>query len=63
MALQVIVRQLVTDMLQTELHPVLQQHAAQQSELQATLAPPAPTNGSGASTASAAPPGPGMGMV
>jgi uncharacterized protein YaaN involved in tellurite resistance len=63
LALQVVVRQMVSDMLQTELHPQLQQHAAQQSELQATLAPPAPTNGSGASTASAAPPGPGMGMV
>jgi len=63
LALQVVVRQMVQDMLQTELHPQLQQHAAQQSELQATMAPPAPTNGSGATAASAAPPGPGMGMA
>jgi hypothetical protein len=63
LALQVVVRQMVQDMLATELHPQLQQHAAQQSELQATLAPPAPTNGSGAPAPSAAPPGPGMGMV
>ena len=63
LALQVVVRQMVQDMLQTELHPQLQQHAAQQSELQAAMMPPAPTNGSGASTAPAAPVGPGMGMA
>ena len=42
LALQVIVRQMVQDMLQTELHPQLQQHAANEAELQQTLAPPEP---------------------
>ena len=45
LSLQVVVRQMVQDMLQTELHPVLQQHAANESELQQTLAPPVPVNG------------------
>lgn len=40
LALQTVVRQLVQDMLATELHPVLQRHAEQESELQATMAPP-----------------------
>jgi hypothetical protein len=45
MSLQVIVRQMVQDMLQTELHPVLQQHAAIESGLQQQMAPPPPANG------------------
>jgi hypothetical protein len=57
MALQVIVRQLVADMLQTELHPVLQQHAQQESELQGMVAPPLPPDAAGA------PPGPGNGQM
>jgi hypothetical protein len=52
LSLQVIVRQMVSDMLATELHPVLQQHAARESELQATLAPPVPVNGEAAATPS-----------
>jgi hypothetical protein len=52
-ALQLVVRQLVQDMLATELHPMLQQHAAQESELQATMAPP-PTNGAGNGSAAPA---------
>jgi hypothetical protein len=54
-ALQVVVRQLVSDMLQTELHPVLQQHAANESELQQTLAPPVPVNGTANGAASGGP--------
>ncbi len=42
LALQVIVRQMVQDMLQTELHPQLQAHAANEAELQATMMPPEP---------------------
>jgi hypothetical protein len=42
-ALQMIVRQMVADMLGTEIvHPQLQQHAADEAELQQTLAPPQP---------------------
>jgi hypothetical protein len=52
-ALQLVVRQMVQDMLATELHPMLQQHAAQESELQATMAPP-PTNGAGNGSAAPA---------
>jgi hypothetical protein len=57
MALQLIVRQLVTDMLQhDDIHPALQDHAARESELQATMAPPVPMNGeSGAAPPGAAP--------
>jgi hypothetical protein len=40
LALQLVVRNLVRDMLQTELHPVLQQHAAQEGALQASMLPP-----------------------
>jgi hypothetical protein len=60
LSLQVIVRQMVSDMLQTELHPVLQQHAAQQSELQATMAPPVPPNGDGSATPPTTAPAPAM---
>jgi hypothetical protein len=41
-ALQLVVRQLVTDMLQTELHPQLMAHAQNQADIQQTLAPPQP---------------------
>ena len=46
LALQAVVRQLVADMLQTELHPVLQQHAAQEGALQASMLPPEPVEAS-----------------
>jgi hypothetical protein len=55
LSLQVVVRQMVQDMLQTELHPVLQQHAANESELQQTLAPPVPVNGTANGAASGGP--------
>jgi hypothetical protein len=42
MSLQVVVRQMVQDMLATELHPVLQRHAEIESGLQQTMAPPMP---------------------
>jgi hypothetical protein len=54
MALQLVVRQMVSDMLATELHPMLQQHAAQESELQATVAPPMQPNGGNGSAPPAA---------
>jgi hypothetical protein len=57
LALQVIVRGLVRDMLQTEIHPVLQQHAAQEGELQSAINPMPPQTG----TNGAAPPGPAPG--
>jgi hypothetical protein len=60
-ALQLVVRQMVADMLATELHPMLQQHAAQESELQATLAPPAPNGGGNGSAAPAGSTGAGIG--
>jgi hypothetical protein len=60
LSLQVVVRQMVQDMLATELHPMLQQHAAQQSELQATMAPPQPMNGEGGAAPSGAAPAPAM---
>jgi hypothetical protein len=61
LALQAVVRQLVSDMLQTEIHPVLQQHAADESELQATLAPPVPVNGADGQAPSGPAPGGGVG--
>lgn len=57
MALQVVVRQLVRDMLQTELHPVLRQHADDQAELQMRATPPQPVDsgdGGGAAPANGA---------
>jgi len=45
MSLQVIVRQMVSDMLQTELHPVLQRHAEIEAGLQQTMQPPQPPEG------------------
>ena len=59
-ALQLVVRQLVQDMLQTELHPQLQAHAAQEGELQATLAPPVAPGGTNGATPPAGATGPGM---
>jgi len=48
LSLQVIVRQMVQDMLATELHPMLQRHAEIESGLQQTMAPPEPAaNGQG----------------
>ena len=46
-ALQIIVRQMVTDMLQTDLVPKLQAHAQIQSDIQNTMAPPMPPDGGG----------------
>jgi hypothetical protein len=57
LSLQAIVRQMVADMLGTEIHPVLQQHAANESELQATLAPPVPVNGADGQAPSGPAPG------
>src|SRR5580765_261348 len=51
LSLQVIVRHMVSDMLQTELHPVLQQHAAREGALQTAaqpVPPPQPVNGQAA---------------
>jgi hypothetical protein len=41
-SLTVVVRQLVQDMLQTELHPILQRHAEIEAGLQQTMQPPQP---------------------
>ena len=57
-ALQVVVRQLVSDMLQTELHPVLQQHAAQEGQLQAMVNPMPPQAGTNGATPPAGGAGP-----
>jgi uncharacterized coiled-coil protein SlyX len=46
-ALQIVVRQLVQDMLQTELRPMLQRHAEIEGQLQAAMAPPVPANATG----------------
>jgi hypothetical protein len=43
-----------------DIHPALQDHAARESELQATMAPPVPMNGEAAATAPAAAPAPAM---
>jgi hypothetical protein len=48
-ALQMVVRQMVADMLQTDLvHPQLMGHAQDQAEIQQTLAPPEPQPVNGA---------------
>jgi hypothetical protein len=47
MSLQIIVRQMVQDMLQTELHPMLQRHADIEAGLQAQMAPPPPADATG----------------
>jgi hypothetical protein len=59
--IEIKVRQMVSDMLQTEIHPVLQQHAADESELQQTLAPPVPVNGANGQAPSGPAPGGGGG--
>ena len=62
MSLQIVVRQLVTDMLQTELAPMLHGHADMEGQLAQRMAPPQPMNGEGApngqAPAPAQPPGP-----
>ena len=47
MAMQIVVRQLLRDMMQTDIIPMLHEHAATEGALQQTLAPPEPqpTNG------------------
>jgi hypothetical protein len=57
MALQIVVRQLIRDMMQTDIVPMLQNHASLESGLQATMAPPAPANGGNSSAAPAGPTG------
>ncbi len=47
MSLQIIVRQMVTDMLQTDLHPMLQNHAQIEAGLQQTMTPPEPVEPEG----------------
>jgi hypothetical protein len=54
MALQIVVRQLLRDMLDTDIVPMLQNHASLESGLQATMAPPAPNGGGNGSAAPAA---------
>jgi hypothetical protein len=48
MSLQIIVRQMVTDMLATDLHPLLRRHAEIEAGLQQTMTPPQPSPASGA---------------
>jgi Phage P22-like portal protein len=47
-SLQIIVRDMVSDMLGTRLQPILEGHADVQGDLAARMAPPVPTNGAGA---------------
>jgi hypothetical protein len=62
LSLQIIVRQMVQDMLQTELEPALHAHAEMEGQLAQRMAPPQPMNGEGApngqAPAPAQPPGP-----
>jgi hypothetical protein len=51
LSLQIVVRQLVTDMLQTELAPMLHGHADMEGQLAQRMAPPQPMNGEGAPAA------------
>jgi len=44
-AMQVVVRQLLRDMLQTDIIPLLRDHASVQADIQQTMAPPEPQNG------------------
>ena len=46
-AMQIVVRQLLRDMMQTDIIPHLRRHAEIQGELQQTMAPPEPVNGTG----------------
>lgn len=56
MSLQIIVRQMVSDMLQTDIIPHLQAHAQIESGLQQQMQPPMPQNGDGGNGNGAAPP-------
>jgi hypothetical protein len=47
-SLQLIVRRLVSDMMQTDIIPALKQHAANEASIQQTLQPPQPADGAGA---------------
>jgi hypothetical protein len=60
-SLAMVVRQMVRDMMQTDIVPMLQNHAALESGLQATMAPPAPNGGGNGSAPPAGPPGAGNG--
>ena len=51
-SLQIVVRRLLQDMLQTDIIPHLQRHAEIEGDLQATMAPPAPMNGGNGATPS-----------
>jgi Phage P22-like portal protein len=55
LSLQIVVRQMVQDMLQTELHPMLQRHADIEAGLQAQMAPPAPDGATGPANGQAGP--------
>ena len=57
MSLQIIVRQMVTDMLGTNLKPVLQDHAALEGQLQGAAQPPPPMNGANGQAPSGPAPG------
>jgi len=46
-AMQMIVKQLIGDMMQTDIIPLLKQHAQHEADIQQTLAPPSATNGAG----------------
>ena len=61
LSLQVIVRQMVSDMLQTEIHPVLQRHATQEGELQSAINPVPPQTGTNGAAPSGPAPGGGAG--
>jgi hypothetical protein len=57
-SLQIIVRQMVEDMLQTDLEPMLHRHADIQGTLAARMAPPEPAEGEGGGNGAVAPPAP-----
>jgi Phage P22-like portal protein len=54
MSLQIVVRQLLRDMMQTDIVPMLHEHAATEGALQAAAAPPVPMNGGNGATPPAA---------
>jgi hypothetical protein len=54
MSLQIIVRQMVADMLQTDLKPALQEHATIQSGLTAEMQPPPQPGANGGGNGQAA---------
>ena len=55
MALQIVVRKLISDMMKTEIVPMLHAHAATEGALQAAAAPPVPMNGGNGAGAPAGP--------